>query len=291
MDSTTPIKLTRARYFDKDMFYDISTHIVVDDFPLHWHDFYELEFVCSGRAVQVINGNVYESTPGTAVLLSPADFHSYRLAPSEEPLEMFNVKFSDLILPEQIRTELCALHQPLVCSIRKIKPILDGILEEYQKNEHGRDQYIRAGITQLCILLLRSGRDSGALRVASETGVHAPIQQAVLYIRNHYRGPITVEEVAKVVHLTPNYFSEYFKKQTGIKFSSYVQKMRLEFAASLLQMSDLSVKQVAAASGFNSAAYFSNAFKDGFGVSPEQFRKNNLGAASSTPPIIKETNS
>lgn len=291
MDSTKPIKLTRARYFDKDMFYDISTHIVTEDFPLHWHDFYELEFVCSGRAVQIINGNVYESTPGTAVLLSPADFHSYRLAPSDEPLLMFNVKFSDLILPEQIRTELCALHQPLVCSIEKMKPILDGILDEYQRNEHGRDQYIRAGIAQLCILLLRSGRDNGALGEMADSGAHTPVQQAVLYIRNHYRGPITVEEVAKVVHLTPNYFSEYFKKQTGIKFSSYVQKMRLEFAASLLQMSDLSVKQVADASGFNSAAYFSNAFKDCFGISPEQFRKSNLHTTSSVQPIIKEIKS
>ena len=288
MDSAKPIKLTRARYFDKDMFYDISTHIVTEDFPLHWHDFYELEFVCSGRAVQVINGNVYESTPGTVVLLSPADFHSYRITSSDEPLLMFNVKFSDLILPEQIRTELCALHQPLFGSIEKIKPILDGILDEYQQNEHGRDWYIRAGIAQLCILLLRSGRDIGALSEVVDSTARTPVQQAVLYIRNHYRGPITVEEVANVVHLTPNYFSEYFKKQTGIKFSSYVQKMRLEFAASLLRMSDLSVKQVADASGFNSAAYFSNAFKDGFGISPEQFRKSDLRTVSSVQPIVKE---
>jgi AraC-like DNA-binding protein len=276
MDSTKPMKLPRARYFDKDMFYDISTHIVVEDFPLHWHDFYELEFVCSGQAVQVINGTVYESTPGTSVLLTPADFHSYRLIPGKEPLEMFNVKFSDLILPEQIRTELCAFQGPLVCSNEKIRPILDSILDEYQKNDHGRDQFIRAGITQLCILLLRSGRENGILSDGMDYGASASVQQAVLYIRNHYRGPITVEEVAKVVHLTPNYFSEFFKKQTGIKFSSYVQKMRLEFAASLLQMSDLSVKQVADASGFNSAAYFSNAFKENFGISPEQFRKNHL---------------
>lgn len=274
MDSTKPMKLTRARYFDKDMFYDISTHIVVEDFPLHWHDFYELEFVYSGQAVQVINGTAYETNPGMSVLLTPADFHSYRLIPGKKPLEIFNVKFSDLILPEQIRAELCTLKGTLICSNEKIRPILDNILEEYQRNDHGRDQFIRAGITQLCILLLRSGRDSGILTGSMDIGTSASIQQAVLYIRNHYRGPITVEEVAKVVHLTPNYFSEYFKKQTGIKFSSYVQKMRLEFAASLLQMSDLSVKQVADASGFNSAAYFSNAFKENFGISPEQFRKN-----------------
>ena len=273
MDSTKPMKLPRARYFDKDMFYDISTHIVVEDFPLHWHDFYELEFVCSGQAVQVINGTVYESTPGTSVLLTPADFHSYRLIPGKEPLEMFNIQFSDLILPEQIRTELCAFQGPLVCSNEKIRPILDSILDEYQKNDHGRDQFIRAGITQLCILLLRSGRENGILSDGMDYGASASVQQAVLYIRNHYRGPITVEEVAKVVHLTPNYFSEYFKKQTGEKFSIFVLRLRVEFAANLLRISDLSIKEVAFESGFNSAAYFSNTFKEFYGTSPERYRK------------------
>ena len=164
----------------------------------------------------------------------------------------------------------------------------DEYLEEYQNNEFGRDQYIRAGIVQLCVLVLRSFCDAGIMYNAADLGQCTPIQQAILYIRDHYRGPISVEEVAKIVHLTPNYFSEYFRKQTGVKFSSYVQKMRLEFAASLLQQTDLSIKQVAEASGFNSAAYFSNAFKDGMGVSPELFRKNSIVPLSEEVTTEKE---
>ncbi|MBQ8288562.1 MAG: helix-turn-helix transcriptional regulator [Clostridia bacterium] len=288
MDSNKPIKLTGAKYFDRDMFYDIITHYVSEDYPLHWHDFYEFEYIRSGHAVQIINGKEYDAVPGTAALLSPVDFHCYKNVSPDDPLVIYNIKFSDLILPAEVRACLCTLHQPLYGLSWQVKPIFDRLHEEYNSDEYGRDQYIMAGIIQLCVLLLRSGREVGNAVNAGEGNAHSLIQEAVLYIRNHYRSSITVEEVAKEVHLTPNYFSEYFKKQTGVKFSSYVQKLRLEFAVSLLKMSDLSVKQVADQSGFNSAAYFSNAFKDSFGISPEQFRKSNLRTVSPVRSIEKE---
>lgn len=288
MDSNAPLKLTSSKYFDRDMFFDIITHYVPEDYPLHWHDFYEFEYVYKGHAVQIINGKAYDAVPGTAALLSPVDFHCYQNVSPDDPLVIYNIKFSDLILPAEVRTRLCTLQQPLYGLSQQVKPIFDRLHDEYNSDEYGRDQYIMAGIIQLCVLLLRNGNEVGAASDAGESKAHSLIQEAVLYIRNHYRSSITVEEVAKVVHLTPNYFSEYFKKQTGVKFSSYVQKLRLEFAISLLKMSDLSVKQVADKSGFNSAAYFSNAFKDTFGVSPEQFRKNNLRTVSPVQPIVKE---
>ena len=95
----------------------------------------------------------------------------------------------------------------------------------------------------------------------------------ILYIREHFLEPINVDTVAGVVHLTPNYFSEFFKKHMGIGFTAYVKKLRLEFAANLLLTTDLTVQQTAQKSGFNSAAHFFNSFKAEYGVPPEQFRK------------------
>ena len=83
----------------------------------------------------------------------------------------------------------------------------------------------------------------------------------------------SAEAVAKTVHLSPNYFSEYFKKQTGEKFSLVVLRLRIDFAANLLKISDLSVKEIAFESGFNSAAYFSNTFKAFYHMSPDKYRK------------------
>ena len=112
--------------------------------------------------------------------------------------------------------------------------------------------------------------------------IHSPIQEAVLYVRTHFRENISAEAVAKTVHLSPNYFSEYFKKQTGEKFSIFVLRLRIDFAANLLKISDLSVKEIAFESGFNSAAYFSNTFKEFYGMSPDRYRRINKVIPSDT---------
>lgn len=274
MESERFNQTKRFEDYNQDMFFDISLNRIRQDYPLHWHDFYELEYVQSGHATQIINGKAHSISPGYAILLSPMDFHCYQNVSSDDPLVIYNIRFSDLILSTALRSRLRTSTVVLQHHYPSIDAVLDYLMKEYHEDLPGREEFICSTVTQLCILTLRSRNDQEEPTDKKALHKqHAPIQEAVLYIRNHYRDSITVDEVANVIHLTPNYFSEYFKKQTGIKFCSYVQKLRLEFSVSLLKMSDLSIKEIADESGFNSAAYFSNAFKDYFGVSPEQFRK------------------
>lgn len=284
MDTPKPFKQKRAGTQGKDMFFDVVSRSLYTDFPLHWHDFYELQYIQSGHATHIVNGVSHEMGPGDVALLSPVDFHGYENVSAEDPLKLISVKFSDLLLPQNIRNDIYEQVRPMVSHAERAEMNFLRLHEEYFGDGYARGDYIAAGITQICIMLLRdvSSRSTPEDRVR-----RTPIQQAVLYVRSHYRKSITVEDVANIVHLTPNYFSEYFKKQTGVKFSSYVQKLRLEFAVGLLTMSDISVKQVAEESGFNSAAYFSNAFKDCFGVSPEQFRRSSRRSISAVESIEK----
>ena len=284
--STTQRKQTG--FFGQDMFFDILINKITTDYPMHWHDFYELEFIKSGHATQIINGETYSIGPGFTALLSPVDFHSYQNVSPDDPLEICNIRFSDLLLPPTIRSKLTTATMELADDPAPIIATLEHLIREYEQNNFGREEFIRSTITNLCILILRESYRNTASGSQPTAEQYSPIQEAVLYIRNHYRDSITIDEVANIVHLTPNYFSEYFKKQTGIKFCSYVQKLRLEFSVSLLKLSDLSIKEIADQSGFNSAAYFSNAFKDYFGISPEQFRKSPGKLASKTQSIIKE---
>lgn len=275
MEISVPNQLSNADFSNRDMFYDIFSYSVSEDHPLHWHNYYEMHYVQSGHATQVVNGVAYELKPGSMALLSPVEFHCFENVSPADPLQIISIRFSDLILPLNIRGDIYNQSRTMVSYSEEAASLFRKLHEEFTSDHYGRDTYITAGIMQLCVILLRDFVNQPAL---NEVTHHTPIQQALLYVRAHYRSSVTVEDVAKLVHLTPNYFSEYFKKQTGVKFSSYVQKLRLEFAIGLLKMSDVSVKEVAEQSGFNSAAYFSNAFKDAFGVSPEQFRKQTLRA-------------
>lgn len=265
MNRSLPNKLGKERYFTKDRDFTAAEHNMKNSFRLHWHEFYEIEYIVSGNAVQTINGIDYEVGPGFAVLVTPADMHSYKNVTKENSLTIHNVKFSPFILPLDLQTRLNGIGAPLCGFCPEIGPLTDTILTEYNGTSLAREQFIISCITQTFIYLLRHGEE---VRDFENT----PDREMILYIREHFLEPISIETVAQIVHLSPNYFSEYFKTHMGTGFASYVKKMRLEFAANLLSTSDQTVKQVAAQSGYHSLTHFFNNFKSEYGMTPEEFR-------------------
>ena len=276
MDSIALIKLPKEIYFAKDMLYEVSRGIVTRSPQLHWHEFYEIEYVLDGYAKEIINGKEYDIGPGSVTLLSPVDFHSYREIDSTQPLHVINVKFQDLFLPQNVRNDIYMQKRPKIAHLNdsRFKMLMESLHEEFVHTDYSRDMVIMHLITYICILIMRHVLSAEDLEKSNEMA-HSPIQEAVLYVRTHFRDNISAEAVAKTVHLSPNYFSEYFKKQTGEKFSLFVLRLRVDFAANLLKITDLSVKEIAFESGFNSAAYFSNTFKEFYGMSPDRYRKLN----------------
>jgi two-component system response regulator YesN len=91
------------------------------------------------------------------------------------------------------------------------------------------------------------------------------------YIQNHADERLTLNEVAAVFGLSPNYLSVLFKKTCGTGFSEYITQMKISRAKTMLLEQDLKVYEVADQLGFESAFYFSKVFKKVVGMSPREF--------------------
>ncbi|WP_211749396.1 AraC family transcriptional regulator [Paenibacillus sp. Marseille-Q4541] len=94
------------------------------------------------------------------------------------------------------------------------------------------------------------------------------------YIRDHLHEEVTLEQMASVLHLHPNYFIKYFKKHFGVPPLKYLSLKRMEEAKLLLRTTSLSVKEIADATGFDTANYFSKTFRKEVGYSPSEYRSN-----------------
>lgn len=98
------------------------------------------------------------------------------------------------------------------------------------------------------------------------------IRKAIHYISHNFASPITLEDVANIVHLNPAYFSTTFKQSTGSSFKEYLNMVRIEESKRLLANTDYAVIDIAIATGFENQSYFSKVFKKYTGLTPKQYR-------------------
>lgn len=99
------------------------------------------------------------------------------------------------------------------------------------------------------------------------------IHRVTEYINTHLSDPITLDEVARAVYLTPSYLSEYFKNKTGTNFKNYVLQRRMERATELLRRSGCRIQDIAAQCGYSDYKHFCKVFKKSIGITPTEFRR------------------
>lgn len=111
-------------------------------------------------------------------------------------------------------------------------------------------------------------RDSGLL-----------ISHVVNYIDSNFtRYDISLDSVADIVGLNPSYLSALFKRGTGVNFTNYISDKRISAAKELLKDPLRSAGEIASLTGYESASYFTRAFKKKTGMTPTEYRKS-LGKA------------
>lgn len=96
------------------------------------------------------------------------------------------------------------------------------------------------------------------------------------YIEQHLCETITLNHLADMVSLTPNYFSYLFKKLNGISLCNYINAKRIEKATKLITSKDceLSMLEIATNCGFNNTANFNKTFKKFKGFTPSELKQN-----------------
>ena len=236
-------------------------------FPLHWHDYIEFEFFVSGRARHVLNEEEYVLQRGSAHILNHFDFHEIQVL---EETVIYCMHFDKSMLHPKVVEFLD--YNTFHCEFdeEETKKITERILEliaEKEAPDTLRNIMIKNLINELMITMIRKCSPS-QLEPAP-----LPIQQAVSYINEHFYEKITLEKMASELSFSANYIGKLFKNQMKCSFNEYVNTLRLKHACTLLNSSDMSIKEIADASGYSSIEYFMYAFKKKMMITPGEYRK------------------
>jgi AraC-like DNA-binding protein len=113
---------------------------------------------------------------------------------------------------------------------------------------------------------------SNSIEPAVDDPEPALVGNAKRYIQDRFQGKISLDEAAKAVNASTRHFCKVFKQATGLTFTDYLARIRVEKAKNLLQNPHLRVSEIAFETGFDSISQFNRSFKRISGVPPTQFR-------------------
>ena len=241
------------------------------EFPLHHHDYYELEIVAEGEMLHECNGKSMRLGKGDVYILSPHDVH--RLVPTQKTT-IYNVCIYTEQCSKSIARLLLDEEYPRFGRVDD-----DGMQEIGALHSALRDvlsstgQYRGARTSALTTLLVSRLFEMTSAEISLQTDQsYLTIAKAMSFIEANLANQITLEEVAAASGYSRTYFSRLFKEIVGINFKYYLERERIELASDLLEMEEMSITEIAYAVGFNSFSSFWRSFKKLKGVSPREWR-------------------
>ncbi|MCR5656940.1 MAG: response regulator [Butyrivibrio sp.] len=100
------------------------------------------------------------------------------------------------------------------------------------------------------------------------------IKTSKRYIEENFAKDISLDDVSRVVNISPYYFSKIFKEESGLNFIEYLTNIRIDKAKELLLNSDYSMKEICSMCGYTDPNYFSRSFKKNVGVTPTEYKES-----------------
>jgi AraC family transcriptional regulator len=113
-------------------------------------------------------------------------------------------------------------------------------------------------------------------RPATAKDYQERINKVLLYINNHLGEELDLKRLAEISNFSPFHFHRIMRAHLGEALGAYIVRIRLEIAARLLEFSQEAISDIAWKIAYETPSAFSTAFKNRFGVSPQEFRNNTV---------------
>lgn len=235
----------------------------------HSHTFFHYIYSLRGHTRLTADGEVYQTEPGSLVLLPPDVTHDIV---SEDTSCCLDLKFS---CSRNLAVRLAELPRYIRTVGQRENDLIRNIFEEAVGQEPDYDEIINIRLYELLVLLLRE-KDGGErtwLRVGhSEVACSNEVLHRVLRnVEENLTRPIRVAELAECCGYSENYFRQIFRTYVGISPNAYINQRKIAKAKELMLYSELNVSQIAETLGYQSIHYFSRLFKKTVGIMPTDY--------------------
>ena len=239
----------------------------------HWHEHIEFVYVTEGEGVFVIDGERFSVTRGDLIVANPNTLHVLLSAMGIDYHCL--LVFPDFLEEDRINTLTFESH---IRADALIGAIFSDLRSEYDGNAKAANIMKKSLVYKLIAYLARNyaGADLSQAELQRRTVAFSRIRRVEDFVAANYRSSISTKDLAAAFYVTENHFCRLFKKTFGMSFMEYVHEYRIGKAELLLSGTGLSITEIAAAVGFDSANYFSRVFRRLRRETPLEFRSRAL---------------
>lgn len=244
------------------------------------HSFLEIFYVLNGSGAFHIDGRSYACRKGDVVMVPIQRSHRLEDA-STGPLELYGI----CAAPQVWQAEPALLQHippgPLPVSSllgAQVRADLRRLLYEQTLARPGSQAWIVGQTLQLLVHLARCCDTTSAYRLPEKSSSRPECRESVerylAELPHRFFEPTDLDQEASALGMSRRRFTHLFREATGSSWSSYLTRLRVEYARQLLQETNRSIAGVAFESGFEDLSSFYRAFKRHLGTPPHAWRQS-----------------
>jgi AraC-like DNA-binding protein len=260
------------------------------DFPLHYHEEFELNFIENAKgARRMVGDHMQDIDDLELVLVGPNLQHAWFTHHAEnKQIHEITIQFHKDLFDDRLlrRNQLNFIRMMLEKSLKgilfsreTIQILMPRIKSLPQK--HGFDSVLEL------LSILHDLSTSRNMITLSDTSFNNEtysynsrrIETTFEYMKQNFDKPLTLGDVAKLANMSEASFSRFFKQRTGINFIDSLNEIRLGHASRLLIDTTQSIAEVAYNCGFNNISNFNRIFKKKKNTTPKDFREEYTSAS------------
>ncbi len=136
----------------------------------------------------------------------------------------------------------------------------------------------------------RISRYAAAKILESSEGESTAVKRAKDFMQGRFAEPLTMPEVARHLNMSPSTFGKMFKRESGLTFTQYLARFRVEKSKAMLVNPSETIRIIAFQSGFDSISQFNRSFRQYTGMSPSEYRASLAGRDPVSPATLQVAN-
>ncbi len=273
------IPLTHGDCFT--MFYRVKAEY---DFPLHYHEEFELNFILNAEGVKrVVGDHISTISNLELILVGPNLQHGWfnHKCKCDSIIEitiqfhrdLFDEKFLQRNQMRNIRTMFEKSLRGISFSEQTIKALQPRIMELQKKNGFDSVLELISILNDLSVSPAQTTLSEMPFKNAETINYNSRrIETIMHYLNTNFENEVTLGNAAKLVSMSDVAFSRFFKARTGKNFIDALNEMRLGNASRMLIDTTHSINEIAFKCGFNNISNFNRVFKKKKNCTPKEFR-------------------